>query len=174
NKEGLKDLAIGLGNEKAINQLLAHHGIIFKPEEKMVWISSNPFQMGAFVAYNLEVAFQKFMEDGEPESVAIEDLTIPEDGFLSTQEFKNYRDYRTLIDEILLKNYEVRESEILRLISLNPDNWKSSAVAGEYYYKNKEYKKAVIHFKQAQNREVTTVPDQKWLDKMIKKSYRKF
>ena len=174
NKDGLKDDPIGLGNEKAINQLLAHHGIIFKPEENMVWISSNPFQMGAFVAYDLNVAFQKFMEGGEPESVAIEDLTIPEDDFLSTQQFKNYREYRTLNEDILLKNYEVQESEILRFISLNPYNWKSWAVAGEYYYRKKEYKKAVIHFKQAQNREVTTLPDQKWLDKMIKKSYRKF
>src|SRR5690606_11483429 len=79
NREGLKDDAIGLGNEKAINQLLAHHGIIFRPEENKVWVSSNPFQMGAFVGYDLDVAFQRFKEGGEPESVALEDVTIPED-----------------------------------------------------------------------------------------------
>src|SRR5690606_20690578 len=122
NKEGLKDDAIGLGNEKAINQLLAHHGIIFKPEENKVWVSSNPFQMGAFVGYDLDVAFQRFKEGGEPESVALEDVTIPEDEFLNTPAFKNYREYRTLNEEILSKNYEVQESEILKLISLNPDN----------------------------------------------------
>ena len=31
NKEGLNGVKLGYGNEKAINQLLAHHGIIFKP-----------------------------------------------------------------------------------------------------------------------------------------------
>lgn len=174
NREGLKDAAIGLGNEKAINQLLAHHGIIFKPEENKVWISSNPFQMGAFVAYDLDIAFQRFMKGGEPLSVAIEELTIPEDDFIHSQDFKNYKEYRTLNEEILGEHYKVEESKILRLISLNHDNWKSWAVAGEYYYIKKDYKNAVIHFKQAKNREVTTVPDQKWLDKMIKKSYRKF
>lgn len=174
NKEGLKDKTIGLGNEKAINQLLAHHGIIFKPEEKKVWISANPFQMGAFVAYELNVAFQTFMKGAEPKSVAINDLTIPRDNFIRTQEFKNYLEYRKLNAEILLKDLKVGEDSIIKLIALNPGNWKSWALAGEYYYRNKEYKKALIHFKQAQNREVTTLPDEKWLAKMIKKSYRKF
>ncbi len=34
NKKGLDEREIGFGNEKALNQLLAHHGIVFKPEEQ--------------------------------------------------------------------------------------------------------------------------------------------
>ena len=45
NTEGLNKKSLGYGNEKAINQLLAHHGIIFKPEEKLVWVSSYPYQL---------------------------------------------------------------------------------------------------------------------------------
>jgi len=174
NKEGLNDNAIGLGNEKAINQLLAHHGIIFKPEENKVWISSNPFQMGAFVAYDLDIAFENFMKDGKPKSVAINELTIPADNFIKTQAFNSYLEYRKLSEEIIARDYKVEENEIKQLINLNPFNWKSWALAGEYYYKLKDYKNAVIHFKQAQNREVTTLPDEKWLETKIRKSYRKF
>ena len=33
NKSGLKDESIGYGNEKALNQLLAHHAVIFSPQK---------------------------------------------------------------------------------------------------------------------------------------------
>ena len=46
-------------------------------------------------------------------------------------------------------------------------------MAGDYYFQQKEFKKAVINYKQAKRREVTTLPDEEYLDKMIKKSYRK-
>lgn len=174
NKDGLDGESIGFGNEKAINQLLAHHGIIFKPEENMVWISSNPYQLGAFVAYDLREAFKQFTKDNQLLSVAIEEQTIPEDDFINTQAYIDYTEFRTLIEEIITKEYKVEESKIIRLIDLNPDNWKTWTVAGEYYYLNKDYKKAVVHFKQALKREVTTLPDEKWLEAKIKKSYRKF
>ena len=45
NKEGIENRLIGYGNEKALNQLLAHHGIVFQPAKKMVWVSSNPYQL---------------------------------------------------------------------------------------------------------------------------------
>lgn len=173
NKEGLRGESIGLGNEKSINQLLAHHGIIFKPEEKMVWISSNPYQLGAFIAYDLEKAFDKFINGGFKGSVSEKELTIPEDNFVNSKAFRNYEEFRKLKEEILLKEYQVEQNKILRLITLNNDNWEVWAMAGEYYYLNKDYKKAVRHYKQALKREVTTLPDEKWLDKMIKKSYRK-
>jgi predicted choloylglycine hydrolase len=38
NKEGLQNISLGYGNEKALNQLMAHHGVIFKPKEKLVWV----------------------------------------------------------------------------------------------------------------------------------------
>ncbi len=49
DQSGLKKKSIGFGNEKAINQLLAHHAVIFSPQKKLVWVSSNPYQLGEFV-----------------------------------------------------------------------------------------------------------------------------
>ena len=70
NMKGIDDEDIGYGNEKAINQLLAHHGIVFKPEERKVWVSSNPYQMGEFVGYDLEKVFSRFGNGLVSESVA--------------------------------------------------------------------------------------------------------
>ncbi|MGB8705786.1 MAG: C45 family peptidase, partial [Gillisia sp.] len=64
NRKGLNGELVGYGNEKAIDQLLAHHGIVFKPEERKVWVSANPYQLGAFVAYDLDDVFKKFEKGG--------------------------------------------------------------------------------------------------------------
>lgn len=176
NRNGLGGEEIGLGNEKAINQLLAHHGIIFKPEEKKVWISTNPYQLGAFVAYDIEEAFKKFISGNEGRSVALDEGTIPEDDFIRTQEFKNYREFRTLSEEIvnsISTGEKVSEKKVAHFIALNPHHWKAYALAGEYFYEQGNFRKAVINFKQALKREVTTTIDEEYLKKMIKKSYRK-
>lgn len=175
NREGLGGKEIGFGNEKALNQLLAHHGVIFKPGENKVWVSANPYQLGTFVAYDIKEAFEKFSQN-HIESKAMAALNISEDPFTRTIAYSNYTKFRTLSEEINLavsRGEKLPEGKVEQLISLNPNYWKAHALAGEYYYGQKNYKKAVVYFKQALKREVTTLPDEEYLKKMIKKSYRK-
>ena len=49
DRKGLNGKDIGMGNEKSINQLIAHHSIIFKPAKLLVWVSTAPFQLGKYV-----------------------------------------------------------------------------------------------------------------------------
>ena len=175
NKEGLEGSKLGMGNEMAINQLLAHHGIIFKPEEGKVWVSANPYQLGAFVSYDLDKAFKSF-ERGNISGSVMTDETIAEDSFVNTDAYNDYEKYRKLnreINEAILAEENVCEEKINELKFLNPYLWEVYKIAGDYYFQQKEYKKAVIDYKQAKRREVTTLPDEKYLDKMIKKSYRR-
>ncbi len=175
NKEGLKGSKLGMGNEMAINQLLAHHGIIFKPEARKVWVSANPYQLGAFVSYDLDKAFKSF-ERGNISGSVMTDETIAEDPFVNTEAYKDYEKYRKLnreISQAILAEEKIPEEKINELKFLNPHFWEVYKIAGDYYFQQKEYKKAVIDYKQAKRREVTTLPDQEYLDKMIKKSYRR-
>src|SRR5690606_10104139 len=96
NKEGLNDELIGYGNEKALNQLLAHHGIVFQPEKLKVWVSANPYQLGEFVAYDLNTVFNNIPENPVETSLSQQELNIPEDPFLKTETYKNYETYRIL------------------------------------------------------------------------------
>ena len=141
NKSGLNELEIGYGNEKAINQLLSHHAVIFKPEDRLMWVSANPYQLGAFVAYDLNEVFEK-MENGDWGDFSVEELIIPEDEFLHSDEFQNYLAFKKE-----MKRFEtdeiISEEEIHSFIQLNPQFWKTYFLVGEYYFERKNYKKAL-------------------------------
>lgn len=176
NTEGLEGSKLGYGNEKAINQLLAHHGILFKPDARKVWVSANPYQLGAFVAYDLVAAFQKFEQGNVAESVADIAESIPEADFVNSKEFRDYEKFRKLNEEIkyaISSEENISEKKLDQLILLNPYYWKAYSMAGQYYFQKRNFRKAVIYFKQALHREVPTSLDEQYLEKMIKKSYRK-
>ncbi|OBX26651.1 acyl-CoA:6-aminopenicillanic acid acyl transferase [Gelidibacter algens] len=176
NKDGLNDKAIGYGNEKALNKLLAHHGIVFKPEELKVWVSANPYQLGTFVAYDLNTAFGD--RSGNPSVVTLSNqaLNIIKDPFLETEAYKNYEAYRILerkVEAIIKQKGNIDERDLQKLSELNPNYWKAYYLAGRYYYQHKHYAKALKNFETASTMEITTLPDEEQIAKYIKKSKRK-
>ncbi|WP_179345204.1 C45 family autoproteolytic acyltransferase/hydolase [Winogradskyella ursingii] len=176
NKRGLDDKNIGLGNEKALNQLLAHHGIVFQPEDLKVWVSSNPYQLGEFVAYDLNEIFNAKKEKPSQVSISNSALNIAEDGFLNTEIFSNYETYRILerkVEAALENEIDVSAQDLNQLTLLNPEYWKAHKLTADYYYQNKEFSKALGYYKKAMTKEVTTQPDVEYIEKRIKKSQRK-
>ncbi|PVW17287.1 C45 family peptidase [Marixanthomonas spongiae] len=176
NKKGLDDISLGYGNEKALNQLLAHHGIVFQPEDLMVWVSSNPYQLGEFVAYNLRDIFENKGNDIPFENISEKQLTIPEDPFVHTQAFKDYEAYRILerkVESVLEEKTVIDAVQLSKLQTLNPDYWKAHFLAGNYYYEHKQYEKALKAFILAKRKEITTVPDKEKVDKYLRKTKRK-
>ncbi|TYA73967.1 C45 family autoproteolytic acyltransferase/hydolase [Seonamhaeicola marinus] len=173
NRKGLNNKAIGYGNEKSLNQLLAHHGIVFKPKDKLVWISSSPYQLGEFVAYDLNKIF------GNPDystSLSEHQLLVEADPFLKTEAYQNYEDYRVLeraIEAAINTKKQLPTDKLKALKLKNPDYWKANYLIGKYYYQKNYYKAALIEFKEALSKEVTTVPDEVAIKAYIKKIKRK-
>lgn len=175
DKSGLKGEKIGYGNEKALNQLLAHHAVIFSPEKKLVWVSSNPYQLGEFVCYDLnEIFSDKRLQNGK---FAKSELNIAKDPFVDSQEFENYEVYKMINvevnDAIENENVLLSEDSIAYYQSLNPDFWWVYYQAGKYYFKQKEYSKAKVEFEMALTKEITTVPDKENVEKYLKKTLKK-
>lgn len=175
NRSGLKDKSIGYGNEKALNQLLAHHAVIFSPEKKLAWVSSNPYQLGEFVCYDLNEIFSG--KTLQPNNFSKSQLNIPRDSFADSEEFENYEISRMLSKEINdateNKDIALTDDAIPYYESLNPDFWKVYFLSGKYYYYKKEYLKAKLEFEKALTKEITTVPDQKMIEKYLNKTNKK-
>ena len=102
-------------------------------------MSSNPYQLGEFVAYDLDDVFNgNFTKNTRFEN---EELTICSDSFLESQEFIDYEIYRIKdreIDELLVNKNSIMHTEILeKYISLNPNIWSVYFKVGKYYYQKK-------------------------------------
>ena len=176
DREGLGDKKIGYGNEKALNQLLAHHGIVFKPEDLMVWVSSNPYQMGEFVAYDLKKIFRGDNSPEPTEIIATSDANIGADPFLKTEAYKDYERYRILRNDIetaINDKSHIEPSKLEQLIALNPNFWEGYYLAGIYNYQKGYEAVAHTYFLAAEQKEITTVPDRESIARYIRKINRR-
>jgi hypothetical protein len=176
NKEGLNNLPLGYGNEKSLNQLIAHHGVIFKPKDRLVWVSSNPYQMGEFVCYDLNKIFENRGINDSIVSLQEENLNIPKDAFLETTEYANYEKFRVedqKIDALLENKKDLPLDFAKNYQSLNPDYWGVYYKIGLYFYQKKYYRLAQVQFEKALTKEITTLPEKEKIQKYLKKIKRK-
>lgn len=175
NRSGLKNQSIGYGNEKALNQLLAHHAVVFSPQKKLVWVSSNPYQLGEFVCYDLNRIFSE--NRSKSGTLSSPEKNIPKDSFVDSKDFKNYLEYRKLSEQISKvtdsKTETLAESFLERYIRLNPDFWLVYYKVGKYYYEKRDFVKAKKYFELALTKEITTVPDRKNVEELLRKATQK-
>jgi len=167
NKAGLSDEKIGLGNQKSINQLIAHHSVIFKPKQKQVWISTAPWQLGEYVCYDLNKIFTDPIFSKEIKS---ESLTIAADTFLNTNEYKEflfYRDYRQKLKAIIQKKESANEEDIDRFIRSNINLYSVYELVGDYYASKKQTDRAIVFWKNALEKEIPTLPEKGAIQKKI-------
>ncbi|MGV0752142.1 C45 family autoproteolytic acyltransferase/hydolase [Empedobacter brevis] len=170
---GLKNMKLGYGNEKALNQLLAHHAVVFQPDKRLVWVSSNPYQLGEFTAYDLNKIFNDSILNYK---MSVDSLRIEKDKFLLTKEYANYEQYRIQnlkLTKLLEEKKEIKENVLTSYIQNNPDFWKVYALVGDYYFQQKDYQQAVIYYKLALTKEITTTPDRNKTEKKLSKCIRK-
>ena len=151
DRHGLHDSNIGMGNEKAINQLIAHHSIVFEPKKLLVWVSTAPWQLGEFVAYDLNKVFalKGMQKDREIYDSA---RIIAPDSFLLTDNYKHF---------VLFRSYKQRIADggtvnIDSLIMSNPEYYHTYIIAGDYLYKQKDFKQALSYYKTALTKVIAT------------------
>ena len=170
NTEGLQGKSLGYGNEKALNQLLAHHSVIFSPEERIAWVSTAPYQLGEFVAYDLKEIFKG--ETYAPHTVYPQtNENIPADPFLYTQAYKDYEAYRQLeqrLSQQLREKTTIQISDYLPLTFLNPDYWKGYYLLGEAYWANGQYEEAKEQYKIALTKEIPYAVEKEHIEKRLK------
>jgi isopenicillin-N N-acyltransferase like protein len=162
DQKGIKDENIGMGNEKAVNQLIAHHSIIFKPEELKVWVSTSPFQLGEFVCYDLNEVFAEAENIKESTIIYRDELTIPADSFLYTTEYSNFvrfKDIRYIIKNAIKTDTRIPEEAYIfnELIALNREFSETYVYIGDYFNHFEIKDKAVLAYKKALTKEIPNI-----------------
>jgi hypothetical protein len=153
---------IGLGNEKALNQFIAHHSIVFEPEKLKVWVSTSPWQLGQFVCYDLNKVFSLagLKKDQEVYDTA---LTIPADTFVHTRQFKSFLEYRNYA-HLIAAGKEVNTDS---MIAKNPNYYHVYVLAGDHAYKKEEWQKALHYYKAALTKVIATKKEEDHIREQI-------
>jgi tetratricopeptide (TPR) repeat protein len=159
---------IGLGNEKAINQMIAHHSVIFEPQKKKVWVSTGPWQLGEFICYDIDKVFSAVTMKTNME-IADTLFNLPADSFLlskSYEMFQKYRKYRTLLTD----GGDINPDS---LIGTNPNYYQAYQLAGNEMFRKKEWAKAIEYYRQALSKEIATKTEENDIRNQISKAEEK-
>ena len=162
-----------MGNEKALNQLIAHHSVIFKPSKLQVWISTNPFQLGPYICYDLNHVFNIAPGLKEKKELYEKQLTLPADPFLTSTGFKKFKAYKQMREAFQFAhryklNPELDEKIINGFINCNPEYFETYVLLGTYFKDQQQQARAVNYYQQALTKEITTVQDKEEIEKSIK------
>jgi isopenicillin-N N-acyltransferase like protein len=179
DQKGIDGVNIGMGNEDGINQLAAHHGVIFMPEEHKIWVSCNPHQLGSFVCYNLDSVFARSTEIPNTKAEIYDSIeTIQPDSFLVTQAYKNWVLYKQKIAflTLIIKKkliYDFTKNDFDAFIQLNPEYYLGYQLAGEYMMIKKEYETGINLLQTALQKDIPLLPERTKIEKKIEWARKK-
>ncbi len=129
---GVDGEPIGYCNELSVNQMLAMHSVIFKPEQRKIWVSTSPWQLGAFVCYDLN----KVLSSDFSKPIAESSQRISEDLFVSTEAFSNVLEFKKMIPVIKAAEHSGRvipTDSLDWFVGLNPLFYNTYNAVGDYY-----------------------------------------
>ncbi|HEX6892947.1 MAG TPA: C45 family peptidase [Chryseolinea sp.] len=161
NQLGLSDKDIGLGNERAINQLVAHHAIIFQPEQQLVWISTEPWQLGKFVCYDLNKVFS--YKPKRNEEIYELEKSIAADSFLLDPAFSDYVKFSRFRFPFNPKTGFHPDS----VVKWNPDSYHAYMLAADYCKEHKQWDKAIKWYETGLSKEVATEQEREYMEKNL-------
>lgn len=170
DKDGLGGADIGLGNEKSINQLIAHHAVIFSPDDLMVWVSSPPYQLGDFLAYDLNKIFHG--NEGAVELTYKDSLSIAPDPFLFSGAYEQYAYFAKMRDRIQHylfggKGEKLTDTEVEAFQNSNPNGYLTYYYLGEYFKSQKDWERAKHYYEIGLAKEVAKVSERRHMEKGI-------
>lgn len=170
NHLGKDDANIGLANEMALNQFIAHHSVIFKPEQRIIWVSTSPWQCGKYVAYDLNKIFKGDINyKGE---MCDKSLTIPEDVFLKSPAYNKlltYKKYTRLIRKQTADKNRVASNILKAYQESNPEMYNTYEVLGDYYHAQGNKAKAISCWNVALTKAIPKLGERKRIEEKLTK-----
>ncbi len=159
---GIQNADIGLGNEKAVNQFIAHHSIVFEPKKGLVWVSTAPWQLGSFICYDLKkvLGLRGMQTDQE---IANNSLAIGPDSLLFSPQFQAFQRFRSYRQRLLDGGSVSPDS----LVASNPTYYHAWVLAGNESKKKGDCAAAISYYKKALTMEMATLGERKGVEAAI-------
>jgi tetratricopeptide (TPR) repeat protein len=169
--KGGKD--IGMCNEKAVNQMIAHHSVIFQPERRRFWISTQPFMLGRYICYDLDSVFAEAGHFTHSHEIYNKAQTIAPDTFLNTTGWSNFCIYKKHEESIIKSLNDKSKTEPAHdwdtMIRSNPEYWYPYYLVGRYYQDRQMDDKALKYYHQALSKEINDSIDIYQIKALIQK-----
>lgn len=172
NPFGKRNENLGMGNEMALNQLLAHHAVIFNNTKKLMWVSTAPFQLGKFVCYDLNQVFNSKNKKQNTE-MYIDSLTIQDAPFLASVEYKNflrYKELRNTINKGIKLDQKVNAEILNAFITSNSNYFDVYEKIGDYSIEvEKDKTVAKANYELALSKAIPTEAERNRIKKKLEK-----
>jgi len=160
---------IGFGNEMTINQLIAHHSVVFEPEKLNIYVCTQPKEFAPYMKFNLQDILKTVETRDIASSQNITKYAVA-DSMMHSKEFvdyKKYVDFRYLIS-VLDEETKVI-SNMDSFIVLNPESFESHLIAGDIYLNRDDRKAACVEWKKALECKIPKLAQRKAIEEKIKK-----
>ncbi len=88
DRRGVGGVKLALGDRRAIDALIATHGVVMDTAARVLWVSESPHLLGRFVAFDLK---RMLRDDYDPRADSAPLQAIPEDPLLTSGEYARWR-----------------------------------------------------------------------------------
>lgn len=165
DRRGVGDTDIGLTNEKSVNQAIAHHAVVFQPEKLLMWVSSDPWQAGPMICYDLNHIFTA----DHLERLDCPDREIPADERFLTEDYPRIVRFRAGVDLLrdAIRTGAAAEKTVKELLSDNPCYFGAWDACGDYFAARDEADHARTCWKQALRLEIPRVRERKAIEQKL-------
>ncbi len=150
DRYGLDREDIGFANQKSVNQLIAHHSVVFDPYNLTMWVALG--ECWSYGKYSF-VDVGRMLRGEEFSRVISTERDIPEFTPFTVGLYGAVKEYKELQKRIFKGDGEV---DIERFIMLNPNYYNTWYTAARFYGKKGDYSRAVECCRKALSLEVAT------------------
>jgi len=166
DQKGLNGSDIGIGNEKSVNQMIAHHSVIFMPDSLRFWVSTGPYwQLGEYVCYDLNKIFSMkgLTQDNE---TASNERNIAPDTFINSVAFSSFLKFRNA-KMLWMDKHTWTAVDVKDFVANNPAYYDAYRLAGDYYTKTGNYKAAADAYQMALSKVIATEGEREMIRKKL-------
>ena len=145
---GLKGEPVGLGNEISLNQYISHHAVIFKPAERVMWVSTAPWQLGKMVIYDLNKLFHlNINSENEFKEIPADSIQIK----VNVPQIIKFREHTKALISMTKNKVKVEDNFRDTYISLNPNLFQTYINLGDNLSETGDKEQAYEMYKKALN-----------------------